>query len=178
MNNSLQLIRQLVSSGVGFASLLYRSKGEQSLALYTIILGAKYSNLLEKSKKELEEIILTLSDATEIDAANQVMASIQKSIDAHANGEQNEDYTKKGQYVALGNGVNLNSDNTIQLFGLVQSKVVIEAGPPKKAVKSSAMTIAKNKIKKMLSMSKFREFALDTGNINVVKSDGQTLILE
>ena len=33
-----------------FASFLYRSKTDNSLARYTVILGAKYTNLLDKSK--------------------------------------------------------------------------------------------------------------------------------
>ncbi len=161
-----------------FASLLYRSKTDKSLARYTLILGFKYVNLLEKSKTELEIAMQTIDPALK-DAANEVMKSIEKSLAAHAKGEQNADYTKKDLYVPLGNGLNLNSnDGTLQLFGLVQSKVVIEEGEPKKAVNSGAMTIAKAKVNKLLSKSKFREFAIDLGNLQVAKVDGDTLVLE
>lgn len=157
-----------------FASFTYRSKSDGSLARYTVILGFKYTNLVEKSKTELE---LAMKDIEQdlIPAANAVMESINKTLTAHANGTQSDDYTKKGMYEPLGNGVNLNkNDNTIQVFGLVQSKVVIEEGT-KKETKSAPFTIAKNKIRKMLSMSKFREFAFDLGNIEQVKVDGDTI---
>jgi hypothetical protein len=161
-----------------FASILYRSKTDGSLARYTVILGSKYDNLLEKSKLELEIAMQTIEPDLK-DAAQAVLDSLNKSITAHNNGTQSEDYTKKGQYIPLGNGLNLNeTDGTLQLFGLVQSKVVIEEGTPKKPVKSSAMTIAKNKVRKMLPISKFREFALDAGNLQVVKVDGDILTLE
>jgi hypothetical protein len=103
---------------------------------------------------------------------------LEKSIEANSNGEQSADYTKAGQYIPLGAGLNLNSqDNTLQLFGLIQSKVVLQPGEYK-PVKSSPLTIAKNLIRKKLSIGKFREFALDVGNIHGARIDGETLILD
>lgn len=184
MKNTLNIINSVKNSGVGFASLLYRSKSDESLARYTVNLGFKYINLLEKSISELQAKIDNYEFATEIEkqAAGEVMASLQKSLISHQNGQQNEDYTKKGQYTSLGNGLSIHENpdgkTSLQLFGLVQSKKVIEQGLPKKQVNSKPITVAKNAIKKNLSISKFREFALDIGNIQMVKVDGQTLICE
>lgn len=160
-----------------FASFLYRSKTDNSLARYTVILGAKYTNLLDKSKLALEIEMQTMDSAL-LPAAQAVMDSLNKSIEAHSKGEQNSDYTKKDQYIPLGNGININSnDASIQVFGLIHSKVVILAGDEKKPVKSSPMTIAKNTVRRMLPISKFREFAFDIGNIHAVKVSGDTLVI-
>lgn len=180
----LDLIKSIQNSGVGFASLLYQSKTDGSLARYTVNLGFKYINLLKKSKKELQDRIDKgeFTDDLEVLAANEVMKSLDKSLEAHQKGQQNEDYTKKGQYTSIGNGLSIHENpdgqTSLQLFGLLHSKVVIEKGLPKKEVKSKPLTIMKNAIKQDLSISKFREFALDVGNINVIKVNGDTLICE
>ena len=136
---------------------------------------------MEKSVTELEILIdenkSTWTDLQKTAAAN-VMASLQKTLAAHANGEQNEDYTKKDQYIPLGNGASLNTmDKTIQLFGLVQSKVVLVKGVYPE-VNSRPLTVEQNKIRKQLSISKFREFALDLSQVAQVKVNGETLEME
>lgn len=174
MKNIIENLSNLTNAT--FASFTYTSKTDGSTARYTLILGAKYLTLLEKSKLELELLMPTL-DAEMSIAADAVMASLNKSIEAHKAGTQSDDYTKKGQYTAIGSGLNLNTDNTLQMFGLLHSKVVLVPGV-KKEVKSSPLTIAKNKIRKMLPISKFREFALDLGNLHNAKVNGDTLVLE
>lgn len=165
--------------GCQFASLTYLTKKTNELGRYTVNLGFSYHNAVTKSVTELELLIAenteTWSEITKA-AASEVMASLTKTLTAHAEGRQNEDYTKIGQYVSIGNGLNLNTtDNTLQLFGLLHSKVVLADGEPQKPVKSSPMTIEKNRIRKQLSISKFREFALDEGNVNGVKINGDTI---
>lgn len=175
------IIESLTNLGAQFVSFTYTNKPSKvgelpETARYTLILGGKYANLLEKSKLELE-LLITEKKFTGLDltAANEVLASLNKSIAANARGEQSEDYTKKGQYIALGNGVNINStDNSIQVFGLLHTKVVLKEGY-RKPVNSAALTIAKNNIRKLLPIGKFREFAFDMGNIKTVKMDGQTV---
>ncbi len=164
----------IASAGATFASFLYRSKSDGSLSRFTVILGAKYSNLLEKSRLELQLQMETMEKEL-LPAAQEVMQSLEKSIVAHANGEQSSDYTKRNLYKPIGNGVNINlNDNSLQVFGLVQSKVILQEGV-RKEVKSSPMTIAKNKVRKMLPLSKWREFAFDAGNIEAVKVNGSTI---
>lgn len=165
--------------GCQFASLTYLTKKTKELARYTVNLGFSYHNAVTKSVTELELLIAentaTWSEVTKL-AAAEVMESLKKTIAAHAEGKQNEDYTKIGQYVSIGNGLNLNTvDNTIQLFGLLHSKVVLAEGEPQKPVKSAPLTIEKNKLRKQLSIGKFREFALDEGNVCGVKVNGDTI---
>lgn len=167
--------------GCQFASLTYLTKAHGELARYTVNLGFSYHNLVKKSITELEILTAESEDVwtpLQKEAAAEVMASFKKTLEAHSRGEQNEDYTKKDQYIPISNGVSLNTtDNTIQLFGLIQSKrVLVEGFYPR--VNSRPLTIAKNEIKKQLSISKFREFALDLSQIAQVKVNGETLELE
>lgn len=177
MNNNDKLVEAIVSARPGFASITYRSKGDNTLARYTIILGASYDNLLHKSLAKLEEIE-GKCPPEELEVVRELKISVQNSINARVNGEQNPAYTKAGMYLPLANGLNINTnDSSLQLFGSVQSKVVIEPGIIKK-VNSSPKTILKNSIRQQLPMSKFREFALDEGHVLRMKIQGDTLILE
>jgi len=183
MKNLIAQITKQVTAiqGCKFASLTYLSKKANELARYNVSLGFSYHNLVEKSVTELEIIMAeneTVWNPLQKQAAANVMASLKKTLAAHAAGEQNEDYTKRDQYIALGNGVSLNtSDNTIQLFGLVNSKVVLVKGEYK-TVNSRPLTIEQDKIRKQLSISKFREFALDLSQVAQVKVNGETMEME
>lgn len=187
MKNLIAEITKAVANinGVRFASLTYLSKSAGELARYTISLGFSYHNLVEKSKTELEILIAENKalpaghadkwNALQQQAAANVMASLNKTLEAHERGEQNADYTKAGQYVAIGNGLSLNTgDSTLQLFGLVNTKTVLVPGEYKK-VNSKPLTIAQNEIRGQLSVSRFREFALDESQIAQVKVSGETL---
>lgn len=179
MKSTIAQIAQAIKgiTGCQFASLTYLSKTDGSLARYTVNLGFSYHKAVEKSVTELEILMAEMTDKTTLayEAAVAVMESLKKTLAAHAEGKQNDDYTKKDQYIPIGNGLNLNTtDNTIQLFGLLQSKVVLVEGE-RKEVKSKPLTIEKNKIRKQLTVSKFREFALDTENVAGVKVNGDTI---
>lgn len=164
--------------GCRFASLTYLSKKAGELSRYTANFGFSYHEIVEKSKLELELLMVENADkwdAVYKEAADKIMASLNKTLAAHARGEQNEDYTKRGQYIPIGNGVNLNTnDNTIQLFGLVLSKkVLVEGVYPK--VNSAPVTIARRKIEKMLPIGNFREFALDESQVAQMKVNGDVI---
>lgn len=204
MNKIIQLIRE-VAGQAQFASFTYKTKETLSkktgeitkggeVARYVVILGAKYDNLLEKSLLAAQLLtdndlkVIAIEEANDYldelnpeilrNAKQKVIDSLLKSIEAHKKGEQNEDYTKAGQYISLGNGLNVNSsDDTLQMFGLVQSKVILKKGVYKH-VNSAIETIATNAIRKSLPIGKFREFALDTGNIHSVKLNGNTLVFD
>ena len=180
MTNLIAEITKAVTQikGCRFASLTYLSKSHGELASYTANFGFSYHQIVEKSITELE--ILTREnenvwDATWKLAAAELMESFKNTLAAHARGEQNEAYTKKGQYIPIGNGVNLNTtDNTIQLFGLVLTKkVIVEGVYPK--VNSAAKTIAKNKIRKLLPVGNFREFAIDVSQVEQMKINGDVI---
>lgn len=181
MNNEQKTLNELTKNivalkGCKFASLTYLTKKTKELARYNILLGASYIELVQKSITELE--ILTRENETvwtdlEKEAARFVMLSLKETIEAHKNGGQNSAYTKKGQYIPFGNGLNINTnDNTIQLFGIKKSKVTITPGTHKK-VNSAPLTIAKKKIRDLLPISEFREFAVDLGNMEAARVNGE-----
>ena len=178
-SNAVEMLKTLLKAGPGFCSLTYKSKGDGSVARYTVNLGFSYLNLLEKSIQELQaKMDSDEFQGDELIAAKEVMASLQKSLEAQKNGTQSEDYTRKGLMTPIGNGVSLNHDNSIQIFGLIQNKKILVEGTPKKETKSKPMTILKNKIKKELSISKFREFALDKENISIIRANGDSIEIE
>lgn len=168
-------------NGCQFASFTYLSKGTEELARHTLILGINYHTAVLRSVTELE-ILMQENQTTwtplQKQAADEVMASLKKTLEAHARGEQNPDYTKKGQYIPFGNGLNVNTnDGTIQLFGLAHTKTVIVEGKPD-TTKSRPLTIEKRKIQKQLTIGKFREFALDESQVASVRVNGNTLEMD
>lgn len=169
-------------NGAQFASLVYTSKSDNSTSRYTINLGFNYNKLVEKSLTELE--ILRSEEASgytpiQLQALNEVTSSLQQTQSSHLEGKSNPSYTKNNQYTDIGNGLKINEkDQSLQLFGLIHSKVVLQEGTPKKPVKSSPLTIAKNEIRSKLSISKFREFALDKECLSKAKINGDILVLD
>ncbi len=163
--------------GCQFVSFTYLSKGAGELARHTLNVGFNYHTAVEKSVSELETIIALESDTwSELQktAAVNVMASLKKTLAAHAVGEQNADYTKAGQYIPICNGINVNSnDGSIQCFGLKHTKVVLVPGVYPH-VNSRPLTLAQNEIRNQLTVGKFREFALDEDTIAEVKMSGDT----
>lgn len=183
MKNLIAEITKALTSiqGNRFVSLTYLSKSSNELARHVINVGFSYHAAVEKSVTELEilmaENVATWNADYKV-AADKIMASLRKTLAAHAVGEQNDDYTKKGQYIPIAAGVNVNTtDNTIQLFGLTHTKTVLVEGTFK-TVNSSPVTVARRKIEKMLTVGKFREFALDLSQVAQVKVNGDTLEME
>ena len=177
MKNKIAEIAKSIAklTGPQFASFTYVPKsGEGEVARYTVNLGFSYKNSLEKSKTDLEVLMNDMDKSSlQFVAATELMASINESIEKGKIGEQNDAYTKKGQYLSIANGLNLNTtDNTYQLFGLVISKKVLTEGAPRKKVNSAPKTVEKNKLRKQLALSKFREFALDEATVESVRIGG------
>lgn len=153
-----------------FASLTYTAKESGEVARHNILLGFNYRTCLEKSLAELEIVRPFLKDIDAI-AADELLESFRKSLA----GKQDA-YTKAETYVATSiRGLKVNTvDNSLQLFGLVQSKTVIVPGVHK-TVNSAPKTIAKNAIRKLLPVGKFREYALDPETIHGARVNGQTI---
>jgi hypothetical protein len=161
-----------------FASILYTSKQNGEVARHTIILNSNYIKTLEASILEAEIQLPSLS-GIDRDACNAVLESLRKSLDAHLSGQQSSDYTKKGQCLPIAEApsikVSLN-DGSLEISGLSHSKVVIQEGEPRKPVNSSPLTLAKNRIRNMLPISKFRTFAIE--NAKIAKLNGETIEFE
>jgi hypothetical protein len=177
MNVSELIANLSAQTGCRFASILYTAKASGEVARHTVNLGFSYHNSVENSLAELREMMPQLS-GIEFDAAKELETSFAKTLAAHAVGEQNSDYTKKGQYHEICKGLNVNLlDGSFQLFGLTVSKDVVTPGTHR-VVKSAPLTVAKDKLRKSLPVGKFREFALDAGTVQSVRANGETLIFD
>ena len=159
-----------------FVSLTY-TNAQKEKARYTIILNGNYRGVLEKSLLELNIQLPNLKEI-EKEACEALIASLHKSIAANAAGEVSEDYTKKDLYIPSGvSGVKINSnDNSLELSGLLHSKVVLEPGEPRKPVRSAPLTVAKNQLRRQTAQGKFRTFCLE--NIQSARMNGSTLELD
>ena len=156
--------------GCKFASLTYKSKESGEIARHTVLLGFNYKTSVENSLTELEILRPSLSGIDAI-AADELLESFRKTL----NGTQ-DNYTKAKTYADTAiKGLKVNTvDNSLQLFGLCQSKIVLTPGTFK-TVNSAPKTIAKNKLRKTLAIGKFREYALDNGAIQGARINGETI---
>ena len=156
--------------GCKFASLTYTAKESGEVARHTILLGFSYRKAVENSLLELE---ISRPNLTGIDAiaADELIASFKKTLDGTQDG-----YTKAETYADTAiSGLKVNTnDNSLQLFGLTQSKVILVPGFHR-VVKSAEKTIAKNKLRKGLPVGKFREYALDAGVIHAARVNGEVI---
>ena len=92
-NLTAEIAKKLATvEGTQFASFTYLSKKAGELARHTLILGFSYHKLVEKSVTELEILMADNADKwtpLQKQAADNVMASLKKTLAAHARGEQN-----------------------------------------------------------------------------------------
>lgn len=174
MKNLVSLVDMVAAlggiEGCRFASLTYTAKESGEVARHTVLLGFNYKTSVEKSLLELEILRPSLTGIDAI-AADELLTSFKKTLDGTQDG-----YTKAETYKDTAvKGLKVNTvDNSLQLFGLTQTKVVLVPGKFK-PVNSSPKTIAKNKIRKELPVGKFREYALDNGAIHTAKINGETI---
>lgn len=168
---TINLVAALASfKGCRFASLTYTSKSANETARYNVLLGFDYLASVRASLTELTSKRANLSGIDAI-AADELLKSFQKTLDGTQDG-----YTKAETYQGTSvPGLKINTvDNSLQLFGLVESKVVIIPGVYK-TVNSAAKTIAKDALRRTLSIGKFKEFALDSGCIHSARVNGERI---
>ena len=167
-----------------FASLTYTAKESGEIARHTLILGASYCAMVERSKLALEltpvSELIQLGIASEIatQAKCEVLASFAQTLATTAQGLINPDYSNKDTYVQTqvpGIKYNLTSGE-LALFGLVSSKVVLSPGVYK-VVKSKPLTIAKRKIEKHIRTLAPRTFLVKAELFNAMRLNGETIEL-
>lgn len=173
-----QLIATIATSkkGAKFASLTYRAQETGELARHTLILGASTETLYKKDIAILEALLAgdTLS-ALDREAAQSVLDSRRESLDKGIG--NNDAYTNKDTYTYIDGlpGVFMHKETgVVYVNALAEDKVVIEAGTPKKPVKSAPLTIAKNAIRQTLPSARFRTFRLK--NVNRAALNGDVLV--
>lgn len=162
--------------GAKFARFTYTNEQGET-ARHILILGAKTTNAYEKDVATLEELRPTLSGVALI-ACDELLASLRESL---AEGIGNNSAYVHGAHAAdtyvhidgMPNVIVHKETGVVYVNGFSQDKTVITEGAPRKAVKSSDKTIAKNKIRATLRIGKFRQFTLK--NLSGVAMDGETL---
>ena len=179
MNEKInQLVAQVAAlRGSKFASLTYtksaKVNGAGEQARHTIILGFDYMGAVKRSLAELQA--RKFDSELDKQAAAELVASFEKTIAAHEAGERNPDYTKKDVYVSLFNGLNVSkTDGSFKLFGLSISKKVLVNGVYR-TVNSKPLTVAKDAIRKTLTIGAFREFAVSEESLANAKLNGETI---
>lgn len=171
MNKNLVISNLLKGKCASFASFEYRNK-QNELSRYNVVLRFNTTNLYRKSLSKVKT--LPLQSEIERIAAGEVIESLEKSISAFSQGAVNEDYTRKNTETTIGNGLSIDDKGALHIKGLLVRKTVLEAGEPHKKVNSSEKTLAKNRIKKQLGVSKLREFCLN--DISQARLEGKTLV--
>ncbi|MDV7399473.1 hypothetical protein RZS08_49125, partial [Arthrospira platensis SPKY1] len=107
--------------------------------------GQSYANALKNDIATVEA--MSFEDELMSKARENVLSSLKKSLAAVESETENADYTKRGKYTRVANGVNVFEDGTFELRGFVHSKTVLAQGNHK-VVNSRPLTTAQNTIKK------------------------------
>lgn len=171
------------STSATFASLEYTSKGTGETARHTINLNVDLERVYREDLNFLKEYKNTLSDSIEIEACDELIKSLENSLEKGIGNNYN--YTQKDvEYIRFkdenGNfikGIKQHPDSgDIILSGYQIQKSVIKEGEDKTPKKSRPKTIAKNKIRELLKNNKFKNYTIST-NAENIKVHGDTIIL-
>lgn len=170
---ALDTLRESTEKGCRFLTFLYQSKGTGEVAKYQINFGISYQSACESDKALLEGY--TPEDETETEAKAEMLKSLTETLTDGVSSS----YTQKDTFENIGKGIRQHKETgEIYIYGFVQSKEQVEPPiTPKKAVNSSAKTLAKRKIEKALVMkrNKFAQFILNPDNIGGVKVCGEVI---
>jgi hypothetical protein len=155
----------------------YRAESGE-IADYNIVFHMSYKNALLRSLAVLESIVP--SDALEAQAKKELTESFMTSLDKIETTpiEEIDDAYRRftdsdGQYIK---GVKLHEEtNTLHLYGLVVQKKVLMPGVYKK-VNSKPLTIAKDKLRRQLPVSKFRQFKITPDQVDSVSVENLSLL--
>lgn len=167
-------------TSASFATFVYTTKETGEVAKYSIILGADTHTLYEKDVKKLEKAIRWLKRINAaphvIQAAEEVLASRTESLTKGVG--NNSAYTNADTYDYIDGlpGVRIHKETgALYVSGLLNNKVVIQDGAPRKKVNSAPKTIAKKRLGYVLPSGRYRMFALP--NVTRAAINGDVLEL-
>lgn len=159
-----------------FCTLKEYKSSTGEIADYNIVFHVSYESLLNRSISQLESYIP--ENEIEAKAKKELIVSYSNSLEklkTRVQEELEDNYLHfkdvNGNYIK---GVKLHKEtNTLHCYGLIVNKNVIVKGSFKE-VKSSELTLAKNKLSKNLPISKWRQFKITSNqvkSINVQKTN-------
>jgi hypothetical protein len=185
MTNQIEQLTKLVdqnTSSCRIVSVLYRKKGnggkgkrkgDGEVSRQTILLNVDRDNSLKRDLSVLKGLLPTLTgdDST---ACQELIDSIQSSLDGF-----NPEYTKHGYYDGHGNGNVQTSElsGSVYVKGYCIKKEVLVPGVYD-PVNSRPKTISKNKLRKQLKNTRFREFIVTPENLKSLSVNGRILMLD
>ncbi len=174
MNNTpFQLIAPIAATartGARFANFTYTAKGTGEVASHTLALGVSIENAYKRDIAILSAVRPSLS-GVDGEACDELLASLRESLTKGVG--NNSAYTCKDVYEQICRGVKVHKETgALHVTGFSIAKNVIAEGAYK-SVKSSAKTLAKNKLRKRMKSGKFRQFAFE--NLTSARMNGKTL---
>ena len=182
MNTSIKALQVIANvkqatdksiTGVSFVSIRnYTNKqGETSNNLINV--GASYERAKQKDIELLEN--LNASEHTFKSTPDLIEEARVELIKAFLKPDENRSQGQKDAYTNIVSGVKVhNETGVLYVYGYRENKTVLKAGEYKE-VKSAALTIAKNELRKLLRTGKFTQYALELGN--EIRCNGETLEL-
>lgn len=157
----------------------YQSKSGE-VADYSIVFHINYKNALISSINTLNSFVP--NNEIEEQAKQDCLDSFNKSIQniesiqiENIQDGYSRFFDENNQYIK---GIKLhNKTNTLHLYGFVVHKKIIKQGNFKKS-NSSPLTIAKNKLRNMCKVSKFRQFRIIPDQLDSISVEGLHLLSE
>ena len=178
-DKALQVIAKIKTAttksptGVSFVSIKNYTNSSNEISNNLINVGASYSNAKKSDIELLENIDLSAhgfkSDLSDLETAKAEL------IAAFIKPDQNRSQGQINAYTPICAGLKVHNETGIlYVYGYRQNKTVLQKGEYK-TVNSSAKTIAKNELRKLLKTGKFTQYAIEIGNS--ITSNGDTLEL-
>jgi hypothetical protein len=161
-----------------FMSLLgYRNESSE-VADYSIVFHMSYKNALRRSIVALDSIVP--EDDYAAIAKQELIISYQASLDKMDTTpveEIDDNYTRffdsDGSHIK---GVKLHTEtNTLHLYGLVNHKRVLMPGQYKQTNRRP-LTIAKDKLRRLCPVSKFRQFKITPAQVDSISVENLSLL--
>jgi len=160
--------------GARFAGFTYQAKESGEVARHVVILGASYANCVRESLETLQ-INLPSYEGIDRQAAEELIASLSRTLLGFTTGEANPAYTKAETYEDVCPGIRMNvNDGTFEVTGLSHSKKILTAGVYKN-VNSRPLTKAKDAIRRTLPVGRFRSYCLDAGCMESMRIAGKDI---
>lgn len=171
------LVKKAISTsptGVSFFSVKNYKNSHGEISDNLINIGINY----EKSKEQDAEFLRNL-DVTTLEGVKSSKIDLEKAkvelIKAFEKPDANRSNGQIDAYTIITKGVKVhNETGLLYIYGYrVSKKVLVEGEYPK--VNSSALTIAKNELRKLLKTGKFTQYSIEVGNELTAK--GETIEL-
>ena len=160
-------------TGVSFVAINNYTNSSNEISNNLVNIGASYEKAKQADIEFLENMDFSAYEfKSELSVLREAKAEL---IAAFIKPNENRSNGQKDAYTPICSGIKVhNETGVLYVYGYRQNKVVLQTGEYK-SVKSSALTIAKNELRKLLKTGKFTQYSLEVGN--AVKAKGDTLEL-